>query len=118
MLRGKGVGERSKEGMEVQGVRGRVRAVLIRLGGGPVARELDAVSVTLHKVTSEGGWRRRGRGEWERGRGRGGVMEWICRVLGIAVVRGGMGVVGLEYAEGRKGEHYFGWWIVLVARWG
>ena len=106
------------KGMEVQGVRGRVRAVLIRLGGGAVARELDVVSVTSHRVTSEGGWRRRERGEWERGRGRGGVMGWICRVLGVAVVRGGMGVVVLEYSEGRKGEHYFGWWIVLVARWG
>ena len=45
-------------------------------------------------------------------------MGRICRVLGVAVVRGGMGAVVLEYSEGRKGEHYFGWWIVLVARWG
>ena len=103
---------------EEQRMRDRVRAVLIWLGGGAVAREQEVVSVISHRVTSEGGWRRRERGEGERGRERGGVMEWICRVLVVAVVRGGMGVVALVYSEGRKDEHCLDRWSVLAVRWG
>ena len=45
-------------------------------------------------------------------------MERICRVLVVAVVRGGMGVVALVYSEGRKDEHCLDRWSVLAVRWG